>query len=103
MAVDKDLWIDLHSLSQGSFVKDGYIVFFFQYNEKIPRNDSIMYLMRKAIRAVGFNITKLCHIFGEEGWTMSQEEYHTDIPEALGTSKAYNEWVGKVVEELAPH
>ena len=74
-----------------------------QYNNKILRNDSIMYLMRKAVRAVEFKITKIRHIFGSPDWEMVQEEFHTDIPEALweSKSKVYNDWAKDTIVELA--
>ena len=103
MSVDNDLWIDLQTLYQGSFILNGHVVFFNQYNNKIPRNDSIMYLMRKAVRAVEFKITKIRHIFGSPDREMVQEEFHADIPEALweSKSKVYSDWTKDTIVELS--
>lgn len=102
MSVDKELWIDLHALVQSSCIENGLVVCYFQYNDKHPENDSIIYHMRKAVRAVGFKIKNVETTYNKD-FQLVQITFRTDIPEALYESKSYNDWVEEVFEESFLH
>ena len=97
MAVDKELWIDLHTLVSCSSINNGFVEIVYQYtDDEPPRLDSgITYRLRVALRAVGFKITKLTrtYTFCDK---LVMEIYSTNIPDALWSFKEYNEWMDEV-------
>lgn len=97
MTVDNELWIDLHALAQSSSIDKGHAVIYFQYPDGYSRNDCIAYMVRKAVRAVEFKITKIETLMNSD-YRVVQEVFHTDIPGALweSTLKTHNEWVAQV-------
>jgi len=94
--VNNELWIDLHSLCQGSYIDKGHLVLFFQ-----PGDDCITYMMRKAVRAVEFKITKIETSFTSD-YQVEQRTFYTDIPEALWAlhTKKYSEWVNEICVDM---
>jgi hypothetical protein len=95
MSVDNELWVDLHTLVSCSYYENGLLRINFQYNaaNPEPRQDTMTYCLRKAIRAVGFNITKIECIYNDEHGC-DCKTYYTDIPQVLweDSTKAYNAW-----------
>jgi hypothetical protein len=95
MTMDNELWVDLHTLISCSYYDNGFLHINFQYNKQDPEpmSDTMTYCLRKAIRAVGFKITKIECIYNDEH-KCDCKTYYTNIPEALweSTTKAYNAW-----------
>jgi hypothetical protein len=95
MTMDNELWVDLHTLVSCSYYENGLLCINFQYNEEhpAPMEDTMTYCLRKAIRAVGFKITKIETIFNDNH-ECDWKTYYTDIPEVVWNDarKAYNAW-----------
>lgn len=110
----KELWIDLHSLISSSTLECGcckkntcpdgnpsYLVIYYQYSKKHPEGlyNPTIYLLRKALRALGHKITKIDnHLYDDLSAFMC--EYTTSITEKEYRESAYwNEWVGEITTE----
>ena len=91
MAVNKERWIDLFSLIETVDYTDGMTRII--YAEQIPLMITQTYLLRRALREVGFKITSLdTHMDDEKKPYFIQ--YQTNIPEGLWHTKweLWNEW-----------
>ena len=103
----KELWIDLHSLISSSTLEcechekntcpDGklsYLVIYYEYSKKHPEHihNPTVYLLRKALRAVGHKITKIDnHLYDD--FTAFMTEYTTSITEEeYNKNNHWNNW-----------
>ena len=110
----KELWIDLHSLISCSTLncechekntcpdgKPSYLVIYYQYSKKNPEHlyNPYVYLLRKALRAVGHKITKIDnHLYDDLSAFMT--EYRTSITEEEYNKNNYwNNWIGDITTE----
>ena len=92
----KEYFIDLHCLASGSYYKDDKVVMFFQNND--ANDPTIIHLMRKAVRKIGFSIQSIERRFDDEYTTLTQIAFHTDIPENLWeeSTRVYSGWVEQI-------
>jgi hypothetical protein len=88
---NRDNFIDLHCLASSAFYEDQKVVLFFQ--DEDANDPTLIHLMRKAIRKIRFKIQRIERKF--DGDTLTQIEFHTDIPEDVWTEsiRLYNDWV----------
>lgn len=97
-----ELIIDLGSMGLSSYNKDGFKVFYEQYNDKCPAPTTsvILCLLRRILRELGHKITKVEKCYNDK-YRLVQEAFHTDIPEADGElyRRAWNEYVDNVFDE----
>jgi hypothetical protein len=92
MSVNKEKWIDLFCLIQSVYHENGMAHFIYDCDvPHLVHNQT--YLLRKAVREVGFKIKRvLTH--SNNGLSPHILEYHTNIPEALWKTKwqFWSEW-----------
>ena len=109
MANANELWIDLESLVSCSHYDDGFAVFDYDYtHDDEPADDTIHYLLRIALRALGYKIRKIEDTFGDklvDGEWVNQliyRSYHTSIPKEEGNrmTEIWNQYCGEIFEEL---
>ena len=98
MAVNKEKWIDLFCLIETVYHKDGmaHII----YSTDVPHLvHNQTYLLRKAVREVGFKIKRVI-TYSNNVLSPHILEYHTNIPEALWKTKwqFWSEWNEEVSE-----
>ena len=99
MSVNKEKWIDLFCLVQSVYHKDGMALFI--YDTDVPQllyNQT--YLLRKAVREVGFKIKRVL-TYSKGDYDPNIVEYHTNIPEALWKTKweFWEEWNKEACED----
>jgi hypothetical protein len=98
MSVNKEKWIDLFCLVQRIDEENGMISLI--YDTDVPHLvHSQTYLLRRAMREVGFKIKQVI-TFDDSNSVPNMLEYHTNIPEALWNTKweFYNEWLQEACE-----
>jgi hypothetical protein len=98
MSVNKEKWIDLFCLVQRIDEDNGMISLI--YDTDIPhRVHSQTYLLRRAVREVGFKIKQVI-TYGDSNCVPDMLEYYTNIPQALWDTKwkFYQEWVQEAYE-----
>lgn len=92
MSVNKEKWIDLFCLIQSVYHENGMAHFI--YDRDVPHLvHNQTYLLRRAVREIGFKITKVC-TYGNNILSPHILQYHTNIPEALWKTKwqFWSEW-----------
>lgn len=96
MAVNKEKWIDLIFLTQCIDFKDGMTQFIYEGVSRIFTNNQTS-LLRRALREVGFKITKIGLLYDEDK-ELEMLMYNTNIPEALFRSKRvhFEDWANEV-------
>ena len=96
MAVNKEKWIDLIFLTQCVEFEDGMTQFVYEGVSRIFTNNQTS-LLRRALREVGFKITKI-NMYYDEDREPEILAYDTNIPEALFLSKRvhFADWANEV-------
>jgi len=96
MSVNKEKWIDLIFLTQCVEYEDGMTQFIYEgVGQAYLLNQT--YLLRRALREVGFKITKI-NMYYDEDKEPEMLAYYTNIPEALFLSKRvhFADWANEV-------
>jgi hypothetical protein len=106
MPDNKELWIDLHSLiTTSSFDGDSDCMVADYHYERDdgslePCDDTLIYKLRIALRAVGHKITKISSGFNTQYRCVWKEIYTTvNKSEWEESTKLYNTWVNEVCVE----
>ena len=103
MSVNKEKWIDLVFLTQDiDSTADGMTMFQYNYGVEVLMH-SQTYLVRRALRDVGFKITRI-NLYHDEENVPSILEYYTNIPETLWKTKMefFREWTRSVSHDYYP-
>ena len=103
MSVNKEKWIDLVFLTQNiDSTADGMTMFQYSYDVEVLMH-SQTYLLRRALRDVGFKITRI-NLYHDEDDAPSILEYYTNIPETLWITKMEfcKEWTKGVSHSYYP-
>lgn len=99
----KELIIDLQSLGLSSHNKNGFVVFYQQYNAICPEPSTnvLLCLLRRILRELGHKITKIENCYDDD-FRLVQEGFTTDIPESDGElyRLTWNKYVEDVFEEM---
>ena len=93
MSANKEKWIDLVFLTQGiDSTADGMTMFVYDCDVDMLLH-SQTYLMRRALRDVGFKITRI-NVYHNHDDRPNILEYYTNIPETLWKTKMefFREW-----------
>ena len=93
-----ELWIDLHSLISSASFENDLVCFYYGPGED---KETLTYLLRKALREVGFKIVSWKTCF-DKNFEPELVEYFTDIPKALWDSKTvlWSDWTTEVCEDF---
>jgi len=73
----------------------GFVTIYIEYEPTEHNSFAHVYSLRKAIRAVGFKITRWHSVFNKDN-KLVFESFYTDIPKALWDSNHYNDWIDEV-------
>lgn len=84
--IDNELWIDLACLirTPKSFpyrIEDGFMCIIYNYTEQTPVDDTVLYNLRLALRAVGHKITKIEEHYLEKKVTIQHTKQSYSTPE----------------------
>ena len=92
MSVNKEKWIDLFCLIQSACHENGMAHFIYDRDVPLLLHKQT-YLLRKAVREVGFKIKRVI-TYSNNVLSPHILEYHTNIPEALWKTKwqFWSEW-----------
>jgi hypothetical protein len=97
MSVNKERWIDLVFLTQGiDSTADGMTMLVYDCDVDILKH-SHTYLLRRALRDVGFKITRI-NLYHNQDDRPNILEYYTNIPETVWKTKMefFREWTRSV-------
>ncbi len=92
----KEYFIDLHCLAHYSTYNDQRVVLYFRRVDGIA-DDTILHMMRKAVRNVGATITRIEKQYDNND-LLVQVEFFTDIPSSIWDESVslYNTWITEV-------
>jgi hypothetical protein len=102
---NKELWIDLHTIDiAGSHKYDEnltcmYLQFFNKNDTQLY--DQTKYVLRVALRALGYKIVKVETVFNKDDFSPVCISFYTNLPHNLHdkSTALYNDWIRDTHEE----
>jgi hypothetical protein len=96
-AAMKEKWIDLFPLIECAIIRNGKLVFLYEYEDGENRNQALRTTMRIVLRGIGHKITLIDHHYYPNGNLHMRDIYTTITEEEFEKgSRLYNDWCDEV-------